>query len=48
MPQRRELTEKMAMQLMKKRLRPNTLTSRPLMSGTMAFETRYEVSTQVL
>ena len=39
---------KMTMQVMKKRLRPNRLTNQPLMGRTMAFETRYEVSTQVL
>ena len=36
------------MQSRKKRLRPNRVASHPLMGRTMAFETRYEVSTQVL
>ena len=33
---------------MKKRFRPNSPASHPLMGRTMALETRYEVSTQVL
>src|ERR1700731_235703 len=32
----------------KKRLRPNRFASHPLIGRTMAFETRYEVSTHVL
>lgn len=48
MPQIRELTVKMTMQAIKNRLRPKRLTSHPLMGRTMAFETRYDVSTHVL
>ncbi len=33
---------------MKKRLRPSTPASQPLIGKTIAFETRYEVRTQVL
>ena len=36
MPQARELMVKTTMQVMKKRLRPKTLTSQPLMGRTMA------------
>ena len=33
---------------MKKRLRPNAVANQPLIGSTMAFETRYDVNTQVL
>ena len=39
---------KNTMQIMKKRLRPNSSTSQPLMGSTIALETRYVVSTHVL
>src|SRR5512135_72415 len=48
MPQNRELAVKRKIQVMKKRLRPITLASQPLIGNTMALDTRYEVSTQVL
>src|SRR6266478_8957233 len=47
-PQSKELTVKMPRQLMKKRLRPSAPASQPLIGKMMAFETRYEVKTQVL
>ncbi len=47
-PHRRELTVNRNMHVMKKRRRPNRLASQPLIGRTMAFETRYDVSTQVL
>src|ERR1700732_3821307 len=47
-PQSNELSVNTAMQIMKKRLRPNRPTNQPLIGSTMAFDTRYEVSTQVL
>jgi hypothetical protein len=47
-PHRRELAVKMLRQIMKNRLRPSRLTNHPLMGRTMAFDTRYDVSTQVL
>src|ERR1700749_4909127 len=48
MPQKSELMVKITMQVMKNRLRPNMLTSQPLIGKTMALDTRYEVSTHVL
>src|SRR5580658_1775904 len=47
-PQSRELAVNSAMQIMKKRLRPNMPTNQPLIGSTMALETRYDVNTQVL
>src|SRR5580692_12920598 len=47
-PQSRELSVNKAMQIMKNRLRPNIPTNQPLIGSTIAFDTRYEVSTQVL
>src|SRR5246127_1156703 len=47
-PHSSELTVKMARQLMKNRLRPTAPASHPVIGRTMAFETRYEVNTQVL
>src|SRR6202790_4612478 len=47
-PQSRELTVKIPKQDMKKRFRPNAPASQPLIGRMMAFETRYEVNTQVL
>src|ERR1700719_4857032 len=47
-PQSKELTVKIPRQDMKKRLRPSAPASQPLMGRMMAFETRYEVRTQVL
>src|SRR5580698_8240360 len=48
LPQRTEATVNMKMQKMKKRFRPNRLASQPLIGRTMAFDTKYDVSTQVL
>jgi hypothetical protein len=47
-PQSSELSVNKAMQIMKNRLRPNIPTNQPLIGSTIAFDTRYEVSTQVL
>src|SRR5271165_798763 len=47
-PQSSELSVNTAMQIMKNRLRPNRPTNHPLMGNTIAFETRYDVNTQVL
>src|SRR6202040_3244989 len=47
-PQSRELTVKIAKQAMKKRFRPKVLANQPLIGRMMAFETKYEVRTQVL
>src|SRR5579872_1660948 len=48
MPQSSELIVNRVMHSIKKRLRPNTPASHPLIGRTIAFETRYEVNTQVL
>src|SRR5580698_6518183 len=48
MPQSKELTVKIARQDMKKRFRPKVLANQPLIGRMMAFETKYEVRTQVL
>src|ERR1700722_14716717 len=48
LPQRTEATVNMQMQTMKKRFRPKRLASHPLIGRTMALDTRYDVSTQVL
>src|SRR5580692_2800224 len=47
-PQSKELTVKILKHAMKKRFRPNAPASQPLMGRMIAFETRYEVNTQVL
>src|SRR6202043_1692542 len=47
-PQSRELTVKIPKQDMKKRFRPKVLANQPLIGRMMAFETKYEVRTQVL
>src|SRR5579872_3097376 len=47
-PQSSELIVNRVMHSIKKRLRPNTPASHPLIGRTIAFETRYEVNTQVL
>jgi hypothetical protein len=43
-----DATVKRAMQNMKNRWRPTIVLSQPVMGKTMAFDTRYEVNTQVL
>src|SRR5580700_3194001 len=48
LPQRAEATVNMKMQTMKKRFRPKRLASQPLIGRTMALDTKYDVSTQVL
>src|SRR5579863_527469 len=48
LPQRTEASVNMKMQTMKKRFRPKMLASQPLIGRTMALDTRYDVSTQVL
>src|SRR5580704_9825285 len=48
LPQRTEATVNMKMQTMKKRFRPKRLASQPLIGRTMALDTKYDVSTQVL
>jgi hypothetical protein len=48
MAQKTEPSVNSAMHSMKKRLRPNSSTSQPLMGSTIALETRYVVSTHVL
>src|SRR5580704_2161709 len=48
MPHRRDATVNSRMHSMKNRLRPNAVASHPLIGSTMAFETRYDVNTQVL
>src|SRR5215469_3111242 len=48
MPHRNELTVKINRHPMKNRLRPSVPASQPLIGNTMAFEARYEVSTQAL
>src|SRR6516164_1283445 len=48
MPQRNELTVNINRHPMKNRLRPSVPASQALIGNTMAFEARYEVSTQVL
>src|ERR1700722_2911185 len=48
MPQKSELTVNNEMQMRKNRLRPITDTSQPVIGSTIAFDTRYEVSTHVL
>ena len=47
-PHKNDDTVKTTMQLMKNRLRPSTVEAQPPSGSTIAFETRYEVSTQVL
>src|ERR1700720_4437135 len=47
-PQSSELSVNKAMQIMKNRLRPNIPTNQPLIGSTIAFDTRYDVSTHVL
>src|ERR1700680_2066176 len=47
-PQKSELKVKRKIQSRKKRLRPNRLANQPLIGSTMAFETKYDVSTKVL
>src|SRR5580692_6385406 len=47
-PQSKELTVKILKHAMKKRFRPKAPASQPLMGRMIAFETRYEVNTQVL
>src|SRR5579863_191972 len=47
-PHSSELTVNITMHSTKNRLRPNKPASHPLMGRTMAFDTRYEVSTHVL
>src|ERR1700738_4461467 len=46
-PHKNELTAKSATQYMKKRLRPIKLKNHPDSGSPMAFDTRYDVSTQV-
>src|SRR5580704_3531733 len=48
LPQRTEAVVNMKMQKMKKRFRPKRLASQPLIGRTMALDTKYDVSTQVL
>src|SRR5580693_7130317 len=48
LPQRTEATVNMKIQKMKKRFRPKRLANQPLIGRTMALDTRYDVSTQVL
>src|SRR5215471_19378926 len=48
MPHKNEVTVNSVMHSMKKRLRPKAVASQPLIGSTMAFETRYDVNTQVL
>src|SRR5579862_1772948 len=48
LPQRTEASVNMKMQTMKKRFRPKRLASQPLIGRTMALDTKYDVSTQVL
>src|ERR1700744_4817465 len=48
MPQRKELSEKITKQSIKKRFRPTTLAAHAPIGSTIAFATRYEVSPQVL
>ena len=47
-PHSRELMVKTTRHPMKNRLRPKARASHPLIGSTIAFETRYDVSTQVL
>src|SRR5437899_4165592 len=47
-PQSKKLTVKIPKQDMKNRFRPRAPASQPLMGRMMAFETKYEVRTQVL
>src|ERR1017187_5497287 len=47
-PHRNEHTVKVATQTMKKRLRPNNDDNQPVSGRTIAFDTKYEVNTQVL
>src|SRR6202163_3894920 len=47
-PQSKELTVKIPKQAMKKRFLPKVPASQPLIGRMMAFETRYDVRTQVL
>src|SRR5579862_1605408 len=47
-PHSNELTVNITMHSRKNRLRPNKPASHPLMGSTIALDTRYEVSTQVL
>src|SRR5215813_1266926 len=47
-PQSSELIVKIPRQLMKKRLRPKAPASQPVIGRMIAFDTRYEVRTQVL
>ena len=47
-PQRTELNVKTERQMRKYRRRPSALTIHPAMGSTMAFDTRYDVNTQVL
>src|ERR1700739_1669092 len=48
MPHSREVTVNSTMHIVKKRLRPKAIASQPLIGSTTAFETRYDVNTQVL
>ncbi len=48
MPHKNDAAVKITMQVIKNRLRPSTLEAQPPIGSTIAFETRYEVSTQVL
>src|SRR5208282_1725828 len=48
MPQSKELTVNTVKQAMKNRFRPSVPASQPLIGKIIAFETRYDVSTQVL
>src|SRR5215469_10715611 len=47
-PQSSELTVNIARQLVKNRLRPSAPASQPVIGKMIAFDTRYEVNTQVL
>src|SRR5215469_1427169 len=47
-PHSSDVAVKDAKQIMKKRLRPRAPANHPLIGRTTAFETRYDVSTQVL
>src|SRR5579863_4282558 len=48
LPQKTEANVNMKIQTTKKRFRPKRLASQPLIGRTMALETKYDVSTQVL
>jgi hypothetical protein len=47
-PQNSELNVNREMQIRKKRFRPNSETNQPVIGKMIAFETRYDVRTQVL